>query len=589
MVMTQRKKPMIPHRLAMTALRDSGYRNTAYAIAELIDNSVQAGAHNIELLCCDRVIPVNKKERRTIHQIAVADDGCGMDEVVLENSLQYGNGTRLMDRSGIGRFGVGLLNSSISQGKLVEVYTWKNGQKPLYSYAAVEDDNEYVPVPIAKEIDAQWKQFSECVSRPSGTLVVWSNLDRCRWRMSKTIIDRSEHIIGRIYRNLISKKDGGITIKAISFTDQLSEYENRDIKVNDPCYLLAPSSTPKPFDNKPMFVPDGDGDMIETIVKDGKEYKIHVKFSLAKSIAREGLTRDDAGDEPWGKHAAGNVGISLMRSNRELELTTALNIDDTRERWWGVEVIFPPALDEVFGVTSNKQSATNFVELATAVRAKKQSSKNEEGDDKDLLRVIEKINNRIWTIRKRIYRQKKDTRNKKRHVRGSEDRGTEAVKERQQAGHVGSSDDAEKDPDETRLESLSKMLEEEVRIPKPDADIEAGELIANKLKFKIIAKPLSGSTLFDIQPSNGIIFVLINQNHPAYNNLMEVARDIPEGLDNVDGFKDRLQRTSNGLELLLLSWARFEDETTDMDELRRIQDIRISWGRLIADFLEKNQ
>jgi len=151
MVMTQRKKPMIPHRLAMTALRDSGYRNTAYAIAELIDNSVQAGAHNIELLCCDRVIPVNKKERRTIHQIAVADDGCGMDEVVLENSLQYGNGTRLMDRSGIGRFGVGLLNSSISQGKLVEVYTWKNGQKPLYSYAAVEDDNEYVPVPIAKE------------------------------------------------------------------------------------------------------------------------------------------------------------------------------------------------------------------------------------------------------------------------------------------------------------------------------------------------------------------------------------------------------------------------------------------------------
>jgi len=586
--MSQRRKPMIPHRLAMTALRDSGYRNTAYAIAELIDNSVQAGARNVELLCCDRVIPVNKQERRTIHQIAVADDGCGMSREVLEDSLQYGNGTRLEDRSGIGRFGVGLLNSSISQGKLVEVYTWKNNQRPLYSYAAVEDDDEDVPVATEKEVDKIWKRFSKCVSRPSGTLVVWSDLDRCRWRKSSTIIDRSEDIIGRIYRNLISKKDG-ITIDAISFTDQMSEFEKREIRVNDPCYLLVPSSTPKPFDNKAMFVPDGDGEMVETIVKDGVEHKIKVKFSLAKSDARKGINRDDAGEEPWGKHAAGNVGVSLMRSNRELELTSALNIDDTRERWWGVEVSFPPALDEVFGVTSNKQSATNFVELATAVRAKKLSSKEEEGEDKELLRVIEKINKRIVNIRKKIWRQKKDARMQKRHGKSSEDRGTAAVRERQKAGHVGSSDDGEKESDETRARGLSKTLEFEERISKPDADIEADRLIANKSKFKIIAKPLSGSTLFDIQSSNGVSIVIINQNHPAYDNLMEVARDIPGSLDSIDDFKERLQRTSNGLELLLLSWVRFEDETRDMDELRRIQDIRIGWGRVIAEFLEKNQ
>ena len=38
---------------------------------------------------------------------------------------------------------------------------------------------------------------------------------------------------------------------------------------------------------------------------------------------------------------------------------------DPRERWWGAEVEFPPALDEVFGVTNNKQAATHFAELAT--------------------------------------------------------------------------------------------------------------------------------------------------------------------------------------------------------------------------------
>lgn len=583
----ERRKPMIPHKMAMNALRDSGYRNTAYAIAELIDNSVQAGARNIELLCCDRVTLVNKQERRTIHQIAIADDGCGMDVNVLEDSLQYGNGTRLNDRSGIGRFGVGLLNSSISQAKSVEVYTWKNNQKPLYSYALVEDDNGDVPVPEPKEIDNCWKGVSNCLNSSSGTLVVWSHLDRCRWRKSKTIIDRSEDIIGRIYRNLIYSD--AITIKAISFTEELNEREEHVIKVNDPCYLLVPSSTPEPYNNKAMFVPDGEGDLVETVIRNDKKHEIRVKFSVAKKEARYGTTKLDAGLEEYGKHAARNVGISLMRSNRELELTTALNVDDPRERWWGVEVLFPPALDEMFGVTSNKQSATNFVELATAVRLKRQSSHEEEGDDKELLRVIEKINKRLWMLRNKIRRQRENVRKEKRHVKGSEDMGTEAVKKRKEAGYEGASDKGEYEPSATREAGLAQTLEIEEKITKIEAGVEAHEIISKKLKYKIVAAQLSGSLLFDIQSSNGVLIVKINQNHPAYSNLMEVARDIPSDLDNMDELKDRLQRTSNGLELLLLSWARFEDETKDMDELRRVQDIRIDWGKVIAGFLEQNQ
>ena len=585
--MTQRRKPMIPHRKAMTALRDIGYKNTTYAIAELIDNSIQAGAKNIELLCCDRVIPVNKRERRTIHQIAVADDGCGMNEQVLENSLQYGSGTRLEDRSGIGRWGVGLLNSSISQGKLLEVYTWKDNKNPLYSYAAVEDDDEDVPVPQQKQIDKHWEKFSECVKRPSGTLVVWSDLDRCRWRKSKTIIDRSEHTIGRIYRNLIASKK--IKISAISFTDELEEYEKRDIIINDPCYLIVPSSTPKPYDNEAMFVPDGDGDLIETVTKDGQEHQIRVKFSLAKTKARRGIKKIDAGDEEWGRHAANNVGISLMRSERELELTTALNINDTRERWWGVEISFPPILDEMFGVTNNKQSATNFVELATAVRAKKRSSKEEEedSDDKELLRIIEKIQKRLNLIRKKIHKQKIDTRSKDRHVKMSEDIGTDAIKKRQKEGHVGASDKGEEGTPEERVAGLTKVLEKQM--PKEEAVLEAKNIIAKNSKCKIMASPLSGSMLFDIERNNGVVIVKINQNHPAYNNLIEVVRDVPDSTNDIEELKNRLQRANNGLELLLLSWSRFEDEETDMDKLREMQDIRMEWGKFIAEFLEQNK
>ncbi|MBK8394589.1 MAG: hypothetical protein IPL26_04990 [Leptospiraceae bacterium] len=38
---------IVPVHLAVQAMRDNGYRNTAYAVAELIDNSIQASAQNV--------------------------------------------------------------------------------------------------------------------------------------------------------------------------------------------------------------------------------------------------------------------------------------------------------------------------------------------------------------------------------------------------------------------------------------------------------------------------------------------------------------------------------------------------------------
>ena len=43
----------VPTALAVNAMRDNGYKNAAYAIAELIDNSIQAGAKLVELLCVE--------------------------------------------------------------------------------------------------------------------------------------------------------------------------------------------------------------------------------------------------------------------------------------------------------------------------------------------------------------------------------------------------------------------------------------------------------------------------------------------------------------------------------------------------------
>ena len=105
-----------PPELAVRAMRDSGYRNTAYALAELIDNSVQAKASSVDVVCLEEYELINERERRRMSAIGVLDNGEGMTPDVLGLALQFGNGTHLTDRSGIGRFGMGfaeLLNLSV--------------------------------------------------------------------------------------------------------------------------------------------------------------------------------------------------------------------------------------------------------------------------------------------------------------------------------------------------------------------------------------------------------------------------------------------------------------------------------------------
>ena len=60
---------------------------------------------------------LEQRRRSRIHQIAVLDNGSGMNATVLRLALQFDNGTHLAEEkhTGIGRFGMGLPCSSISR------------------------------------------------------------------------------------------------------------------------------------------------------------------------------------------------------------------------------------------------------------------------------------------------------------------------------------------------------------------------------------------------------------------------------------------------------------------------------------------
>src|SRR5258708_36104108 len=107
---------IIPAELAIKAMRDSGYRNTAYALAELIDNSVQATASVVELICNEEMIQVGERRRRRVESIGVLDTGSGMPPDLPRHPLHFGDRSHRAQPSAIPRERVRAPHSSISPG-----------------------------------------------------------------------------------------------------------------------------------------------------------------------------------------------------------------------------------------------------------------------------------------------------------------------------------------------------------------------------------------------------------------------------------------------------------------------------------------
>ncbi|KZL48196.1 histidine kinase [Nodularia spumigena CENA596] len=597
---------IVPAHLAVQAMRDNGYKNAAYAIAELMDNAIQAGASQVELLCGERKQQVEERKRSRIEQIAVLDNGKGMDADVLRLALQFGNGTYLDEdkHTGIGRFGMGLPSSSISQCQRVDVWTWQNGvENALHSYLDLNEIKSRqmteVPEPTTQPIPMIWTKIADEFGH-SGTLVVWSNIDRCMWRTGKAIIDNSEFVIGRMYRKFLN--DQKVKIRMVAF-DLDALYDiilAKNARPNDPGYLIEKTSCTAPYDNEAMFQTwEGDTSYEATykINFKEKEHDVKIRFSYAKESARQAEPGKNPGDLPHGKHASKNVGLSVVRAGRELELDQNLvNNYDPTERWWGIEVDFPPSLDDIFGVTNNKQSARNFAEIlqldieslleeGKTVAQLKEELLQDEDPKYPLLELAHKISSQLSVIRRLIKAQTKGTRtSEKRHDPYKPEKvATTITQERKIQGHKGKSDADEQLPKAERKQVIKETLKAE-GVTEVQAELLAATTVDDGLKYTFAQSPLDSSAFFSVKSRGGAIIVTLNTNHPAYANLVEILEMDVDKAD-IETLRTRLINSLDGLKLLLMAWARYEDEL-DGKRKENAQDTRIDWGRVARRFLE---
>ena len=321
-------RSLFPSSYTILALRDSRYHNTAYAIAELIDNSAEADAEQIELLCMERP-PLKSRMRPRVSKIAVLDNGTGMDVKTLFEALKFGGGTRHHSNRGIGKYGMGLPTSSMSQCKRVDVWTWQDGPNSVWHSSidadTIEAGDHRVPMPDRETpIPETWRKAGsdEIYEHRTGTLVVWSKLDKIQWKTARAIIDNTSREVGRIHRHWI---DAGIPImRAASFLEKRPDTTHfTEFKANDPLYLMSPSSNKPPWDSEAMFEEWCPLNTYTTTV-DGKETTIEVKYSIVKpeALKTERITQNP-GDLPHGKDARHNIGVSVVREEREIVLEDA--------------------------------------------------------------------------------------------------------------------------------------------------------------------------------------------------------------------------------------------------------------------------
>src|SRR5229473_5624924 len=149
--------PVFNTRRAILSQRSSGYRNTAAAGQEIVDNGIEAGANLIDVI----IEADGKSGKRLVHSIAFIDNGSGMLSRMARYALTWGGGTHFDDPKFIGKFGFGLPNSSISQARRVEVYTRTAPSEP-FSKTYLDIDELAVPFglqSIPSPIDAELPDF----------------------------------------------------------------------------------------------------------------------------------------------------------------------------------------------------------------------------------------------------------------------------------------------------------------------------------------------------------------------------------------------------------------------------------------------
>lgn len=605
----------------MQSARDSGYKSTTYALAELIDNAFDWGATECRIIFIEQEYDRGGTQ---VSEIIIADNGQGMTQEVQGICLAMGGGenhdeiTRLTNRR-IGKFGMGLPQASISQCRITDVFSWQNTsdvRKVTLDFNEIEASKS---IEIPEVVDCALPEYFTrnpigiSDKSKSGTIVRWTSCDRLSNVRASTLIRKSEYLLGKIYRYPLSNGKKSISLEHYTRSANrvlIQSDKKKYVKPNDPLYLMEDTSIGQilnelggdhAVDSKlkeaygPFLKPGGGCLATSEKLKDFcyedsfewarngplKSFKYEITTSVVNekvqkpNMERGGQTKVGAWYANSGCEYKTYQNISFVRSGREIHSGRfqfpIKRGDIPQHRWWHIEIKFDSDLDDLLGVAWNKQAVgfvyteeqpSHFDELTSDLgTAKEQFQYN--------------LSNKILAAYKRAFDTIESRGKVKPKIEGEKGGLNQ---EDEQTSIITIDVDGSSDFDKEKIaEVVKRLIEKFPDVDKKEIIASVNEISLKRLPSILIYRELEGPQFWDVESVQGFPVITVNLRHPFYDEHMHSMR-----------MSDSAEGRIVSIELLIKALA-FEESRMNPDQQETVRDFRDGVGLKLRTYIRSLQ
>jgi hypothetical protein len=561
---------------ALNSLRDSGY-DLATALGEPVDNSLEANANNVRIRLDELK---DKRGKKHIHRIIIADDGDGMDKQTLWHYLQLGFSTRYMSRDTIGKYGVGAKLAALNFGRRIDVWSRTDSAGPwlhvCFDLDEARDEEQRGEIPGIDEPREEQipEEVASVFPEGTGTVVVWSKVDRLeegrRAPDANELRIEVEKELSRIFRYFLA---GGrrivvnetellpfdpLMLMERSWSDKvLNEYYADDAKKGNGARKRAS----RHFPAKEIWA--------ELIKIAGQEATVRITLYPREILRKRGMGGDKLAQKLRIPENEGR--ISFVRLDREVSYTNVPRIFGRRvseaDRFIGIEVSFKPGLDDYFGIRNVKRGVEPHGELRDNLRA-------------ILTKYVESARKEIDEVWGAAARDDAATRGEHANVVTA---ATEADRTLPRGRAKGPETPEER---ERVFEDLAK----DVIGPEAEKEKERKEYIERlkALPFAVESVDFPGTQFIDVQHVDGRVLIRVNTRHRFYREMWAPLREIAtleagsvSGADAVNAAR----RTIEALTLLVIAYGKAESMHANPHE--QYGELRNYWGHFLDSLMGK--
>ncbi len=609
-------------------LVNSGYKSPIYAMAEIIDNSVDSKATNIDITFVEEQRVEGGRGSRFISDVFFIDNGSGMTFDEINGCLRFADGAGTSNER-IGTFGVGLPNSSIYVGRRVEVYS-KDKKSGEWNFVVLDlDDQATRPEPGYDDAVAKTPKFKgikvsiDLVN--ASTIIRWSKIKNLGSRRPKTVIDKTKKLTGRLYRYALQEN------LEITFGSILKGNNEYDILENvlpyDPLFLSTKktyitdfvwdaATNPKrnmfnlkvPNNEKftssyhykkyidgckenettlPLFQKFDDyWNVRYDIELGGKAYYFTIRAAFGtKSLVYPGNSKGGAtslgrkiGEKMSGGSDFTSANIFFIRTKREIDCGSygMYTVTDETNRFWTIEVEFDSELDNLMGVDYQKQHV-DFRYVSNEETADISEIDNIGVNEQQQL-LFNKISNEIKDC---IEKMRGFRRDYWRQYKGEEKEAIALASEDEEATPLPVAEPAvirampqgKEWTKEQKVELIGFLKTRFMHLSKESITFQVENFAAGMNKTIVLYHNNPTGNLFELTTVRGKKITFINTEHIYYKNIIDPLKQ-----------NKSLSVFTIAIEMLICSYAyEMEQMIQDDNELEHILN---SYLRKISDRLE---